>query len=314
MSGPARAAVPTPDLSVIVVNWNTRELLRECLRSLAACGAPAFETFVVDNGSTDGSVAALEREHDGMRWIPNRENVGFARANNQALTLATGRYVLLLNSDTRVAPGALAALVAFMDAHPGAGACGPRLVNPDGTLQPSGRSFPSALRALAAILPVGEGVRGLLATPLERRDYGREAEVDEVSGAALCLRRAALDQVGTLDEGFFLFGEDVDLCWRLRKAGWTIHYVPGAEVVHVWGGSRAAGTTRIRQLNRLAWVRLMRKHRPGAATAATAATSYALTLAEGLADAARSRLRGEPAAAESAWRDLREQLQRLRSA
>ena len=303
-----------PDLSVVIVNWNTRELLSECLRSLDASSGAVFETFVVDNGSADGSMEMVEREHPGARRILNRENLGFARANNQALALALGRYALLLNSDTRVAPGALAILVRFMDDHPRTGACGPRLLNPDGTLQPSGRSFPSALRALAALLPVGAWMRGRLATRLERRDYTLETEVDEVSGAALCLRSAALREVGTLDEGYFLFGEDVDMCWRLRSAGWTVHYVPRAEVTHVWGGSRNAQSERIRQLNRRAWVRLMRKHRPGVAAGAVAAATFALTLAEGMTRAARSRLRGEHAAASSAWRDLREQLHGLRSA
>lgn len=308
------AAVATPDLSVIIVNWNTRALLGDCLRSFESAAGPVLEIFVVDNGSTDGSLEMVEREHPHVRRIANAENVGFARANNQALALATGRYALLLNSDTRVAPGALACLTRFMDEHPRAGACGPRLVNPDGTLQPSGRSFPSTPAALAALLPVGASVRAALATPLERRDHAREAAVDEVSGAALCLRRAALGEVGTLDEGFFLFGEDVDLCWRLRKAGWTVHYVPGAEVTHVWGGSRAAQSERVRQLNRRAWVRLMRKHRPGLPAATIGAVTMMLTVAEGLARALRSRLRGERDAARSAWRDLRDQLDGLRAA
>jgi GT2 family glycosyltransferase len=305
--------MPAPDLSVIIVNWNTRDLLRECLASVFASPGPALEVWVVDNGSSDHSREEVERGFPAARLIANDGNAGFARANNQALERAGGRYALLLNSDTRVVGRALERLVAFMDAHPEAGACGPRLLNPDGTLQPSGRLFPSFLTALSAMLPWPPRLRGALAPALERRDYGRVAEVDEVSGAALLLRRTALERVGALDEGFYFLGEDVDLCWRLRCAGWKVHYVPDAEIVHVWGASRARGSELVRHHAQRAYVRLFRKHRPGAPATTLAALASAITMVRAAAGVVAGWLRGDRDGAARVWSQSRDQLKWLRS-
>ena len=229
-----------PDISVVIVNRNTRMLLRNCLISLKnAAAAICFEVIVVDNGSSDDSVDMLTREFPNVLLIANRQNQGFASANNQGLRIAKGRYCLLLNSDTRAAPGALEQMISFMDTSLQAGACGPQLRYPDGSLQPSGRRFPTLLSVLGELLPVPENWRKWLRGPLEKRDYSQTREVDEVPGAALCLRRQALDQVGLLDTEFFFSGEDIDLCWRLKKAGWKIYYFADAQVVHHWGGSRS---------------------------------------------------------------------------
>jgi GT2 family glycosyltransferase len=304
------AGVPpgTADLGVIIVNWNTRDLLRTCLTSVFASDRLTLEVWVVDNASTDGSRETLENSFPAVRWIANDENVGFARANNQALARITSRHVLLLNSDTEVQGGALATLVEFMDANAGVGAAGPRLLNPDGSLQPSGREFPSLITAAAALVPLPSAIRRAIAPRLERRDYDQVAEVDELSGAALCLRRAALDQVGMLDEHFFFLGEDVDLCWRLHEAGWSIRYVPAARIVHVWGASRARGSERIRMLTQRAYVRLFRKHRPGVRAQAITALAAASTVARAAIAIGACGLRGDGAGAAARWRESREQL------
>ncbi len=251
-----------PDVSIVVVNWNTRDLLRDCLIALAANAQVMTETIVVDNGSTDGSVEMLAAEFPGVCVIANASNVGFAPANNQGLARARGRYALLLNSDTCVAPDALTNLVDFMDAHPQAGACGPQLRNADGTLQPSGRRFPTLASTLGELLPVPERWRHKWRGDLEKRDYDQVCPVDELSGAALCVRRAALEQVGFLDEDFFFLGEDIDLCWRLKSAGWQVFYVPTARVTHYWGGSRnKTRSYRISLLSQRSYYLLFRKHR-----------------------------------------------------
>jgi hypothetical protein len=225
-----------PDLSVVVVNWNTRDLLKQCLHSVReTVGELNVESIVVDNASTDGSSAMVRREFPEVRLIENVENVGFARANNQALQISQGRLVLLLNSDTVVRAGALQAMCHFMDQHPEAGIVGAKLLNPDGSFQASYMDFPTILSEV------------LLLTKLYRLFYPscfpshslaeslEVCEADWVSGACLAIRRETIEQVGGLDEGYFMYSEEVDWCWRVKQAGWKIFYLPQAEVMH-WGG------------------------------------------------------------------------------
>ncbi|HYM96314.1 MAG TPA: glycosyltransferase family 2 protein [Candidatus Sulfotelmatobacter sp.] len=227
---------PDPELSVIVVSWNTRELLRACLEALEAGRATLrTETIVVDNGSEDGSPDLVRERFPRVQLIANPDNRGFAAANNQALAQTHGRYVLLLNSDAEVEPEALARLTRYADEHPEVGILGPKLLYPDGRLQPSGGPLPTPLWTIAGLL----GLSGLLGRPRygTLRDYGRPAEVEEVSGAAMLVRREVIDRIGRLDEGFTWGYEDVDFCLRARRAGWRVHYVPDARVRHHWGGS-----------------------------------------------------------------------------
>jgi GT2 family glycosyltransferase len=231
------------DLSIIIVNWNTRDLLKQCLlwlqRSLhtrESSDVPAsrpfgVETFVVDNASTDASVSMVRDQFPWVRLIKNPENVGFARANNQALRVCRGRYVLLLNSDTELRPGALAALFAFMAAHPGTGACGPRLLNADGTLQISCHPLLTPWREFWRLVFL-DRLLPLATYPLARWDTAQPHQVEVLKGACLMLRRDALDQVGLLDERYFMYTEEMDLCCRLLQAGWDLYWVPRAEVVH----------------------------------------------------------------------------------
>lgn len=297
-----------PDVSIVIVSWNTRNLLRECLRAVQGSTCGTTEIIVVDNASGDGSAAMVSAEFPDARMIENTENRGFAQACNQGLAVARGRYRMLLNSDTRVTPDAIARLVGFMEGHPEVGACGPQLRHFDGSLQPTGRAFPTLLAAVIAITPVPMWVRRWTSDRFERRDYGRTCELDELCGAALCLRAEALAQVGPLDEAFFFFGEDVELCWRLHKAGWTVVYLSDAVVFHGWGGSRGKVPERTSLLLQRAYVLLMRKHRPGLAPVVVTALSFMLTLLKAVRRALPAWARGGPRAALASLRVHRDEL------
>lgn len=229
------------DLSIIIVTWNVKEDVVRCLRSLPeARGELRLEVWVVDNGSSDGSVEAVRRQFPQVHLIANPQNLGFARANNQALRQARGRYILLLNPDTVVHEGALERMVRFMDRHPQVGVLGPQLLNPDGSLQYSCRRFPS----LGAMLFRGTWLGDLVPRTRFEQEYlmadwphDEPREVDWVSGAAMVVRRAALREVGPLDERFFMYCEDMDWCARFWERGWKVMYFPGAQVTHFLGRS-----------------------------------------------------------------------------
>lgn len=225
------------DLSVVVVSWNVRDLLLRCLATVFAEADTglSLEVFVVDNASTDGTAEAVKRQFHLAKVIANERNVGFVRANNQALGLCAGRHVLLLNPDTEVLPGALAHLVATADADPSLGAVGPMLLFADGTVQSSRRRFPTLGTAIveSTVLQRFFGNAALVRRfyVADRRD-DEEQDVDWLVGACLLARRRAMEQVGTLDERFFMYSEEVDWCYRLRQAGWRVRYTPAARVVH----------------------------------------------------------------------------------
>lgn len=237
-----------PDVSVIVVSWNTKDLLRTCLRSVLehTRGVP-FEVWVVDNGSTDGSPEMVAGEFPSVRLIRNATNRGFAAACNQAIAAADGRYILILNSDTQFIEDTARTLADFMDAHPRVGALGCRIVSPDGTLAPSCYSSTSAWKPFAfasgiyEIIPYGLLSRlrpnGMLRRIFDFPDHGCTMEPDWFSGACMMLRREALDETGAFDETFRLFYEEIDVYYRLRRHGWRIVYTPGTTVVHHGGAS-----------------------------------------------------------------------------
>ncbi|OGO25492.1 MAG: hypothetical protein A2W33_05655 [Chloroflexi bacterium RBG_16_52_11] len=224
-------------LSIIIVSWNTRELTRQCLESIFS-SPEAFEceVFVVDNASTDGSSQMVRENFPHAQVLGNAQNAGFAAANNQAIGLSTGRYVLLLNSDTVVKPGALDRLVEFMDAHPQAGAAGARLLNPDGSQQYSCSPAPTLAREVRRMFHL-PGVRSDGYYEMKDWDSQRPVKVDVLLGACLLLRRLALEQVGLMDEGYFMYSEEVDLCHRIQVAGWQLYWMPRATVVHFGGQS-----------------------------------------------------------------------------
>lgn len=227
----------TLDLSIIIVSWNTRGLLEQCLGSIYAHPVKStFEVLVVDNLSTDGSQAMVQTRFPQARLIANRENVGFAAGNNQAIRLSQGRIVLLLNPDTEVHPGALDALVTFLNTHPQAGAAGARLLNPDGSLQYSCSPAPTLLREAARLFHL-PGFRGDGTYNMGDWDPAQPRPVDVLLGACLALPRAVLDRTGLLDEDYFIYSEEVDLCLRVQRHGWQLYWTPQAEVVHYGGQS-----------------------------------------------------------------------------
>jgi len=230
-------------IAVAIVNADTREELRACLATvLAECPE---EVVVVDNASVDGSVALVEHAYPGVRLLANATNVGYGSAANQALSACRAPYVLLLNSDTRLAPGALAALASYLDGHPRAAVVGPRLANADGTLQASCYPFPTPLDTLLenSVIAVKVGrfirrhIRGLRDYYLRTWSHDTARVVPWVKGAALTIRRTAFGAVGGFDPAFFMYSEDTDLCYRLATAGWEIHFAPVTTVVHVGSAS-----------------------------------------------------------------------------
>src|SRR5579862_8301990 len=218
------------DVSVVVVTWNALPWLERCLASVSG-----YETVVVDHGSTDGTLE-LVRERFPQARLVEQENAGMGAGNNAGMRLARGRYFFLLNPDAWVEGNAIEELVAFADAHPEAAVVGPRLANPDGSLQRSVRAFPTLWRLATEYLFIRKlAPRSRALNPLYRGDFdhGRAAEVDLVTGAALLVRRDAADAVGLFDEDFFMFSEETDWMFRFRRAGWSVWFDPDATVVHV---------------------------------------------------------------------------------
>jgi GT2 family glycosyltransferase len=206
------------EVSVVVVNWNTQDILRDCLKSIyEQAGEIDLEVIVIDNASTDGSVEMVKKDFPQVTLIENSQNRGFAAANNQGIDISKGRYVLLLNSDTVVLDNAIAKTVAFADSHPKAAIVGCRVLNPDQTLQPTCFMFPSILNMLLSstylykIFPKSKFFGREQMTWWDRSDV---REVDVVTGCFMLIRRKAIQQVGTMDEQFFMYGEETDWCYR----------------------------------------------------------------------------------------------------
>jgi N-acetylglucosaminyl-diphospho-decaprenol L-rhamnosyltransferase len=254
------------DLSIIVVNWNTRELLRQCLRAVQeTIEGITYEVIVVDNGSTDGSREMLRAEFPGTVLIENVENQGFARANNQGIRASRGRYILLLNSDAVLRPGAAARMIREFETHPTTGVVGARLLNPDGSFQASYADFPTLRGEFLLLTRLSRIVYGPTFPSYPERASRTRREVDWVFGACLMIRRTAIETVGLLDEEYFMYTEETDWCFRVRRAGWSVVYLPDAEVVH-WSGQSAqnAPERKRSQLYRSKWL-FLHKHRGAAA-------------------------------------------------
>jgi GT2 family glycosyltransferase len=274
------------DVSIIIVNWNTINLLRQCLASVyQETRGVGFEVIVIDNASSDGSAEMAGKEFPEATLIVNTENLGFAAANNQGLAIASGRYALLLNSDTIVLDGAIQKTIAFADRHPDTAAIGCRVLNPDRSLQNSCFMFPSLLNWF------------LFVTYLYRlfprsRFFGREQmtwwlrdddrEVDVVTGCYMLVNRKAIDDVGVMDDGFFMYAEETDWCYRFRRSGWKNRFTHDAEIIHIGGGSAPKLSARRAQITDASSMRYMLKHwsRPRALAGRTMiALFYAVRLA-----------------------------------
>ena len=295
-------------LSIIIVNWNTRQDLLRCLASITA-NPPAcpFEVLVFDNDSADGSGEAVAAEYPQVRLEVSPENLGFARANNRAASTAQGRFWLLLNPDTVVHPGAVDALVRYLAGQPRAAAVGPRLVNPDGSLQPSIERLPSLFREwwrlfhLDRLYPVSQYPKAVLASRAPQR-------VEVLNGACLLLRADAVRPMGLFDEDYFVYSEEIDLCDRLRRVGWELHWLPEAVVTHSGGRSTEQVTDRMFLELYRNKVKFFRKRR-----GALAGTAYKLILLQaslarfGLGQAARAL----PLPRRQAWADVARQYRLL---
>jgi GT2 family glycosyltransferase len=247
-------AATIADVSIIVVNYNTLDLLRNCLVSLCDSEAAASEIIVVDNASSDGSPEMVQHQFPAIRLLRNTDNVGFATANNQAIRHAKGKYILMLNSDTVTHRGAIQGMMECLASNTGIGAVTCKLLNGDGSIQASISSRPGPVLLLFRQLGIsrliaGDRLRRLLATigfALGRTIRGYLAPyscsstpfaIENASGACLMIRRNVLDDIGLLDERFFMYFEDMDLCLRIRTAGWQIVYVPQGEITHFVGKS-----------------------------------------------------------------------------
>jgi N-acetylglucosaminyl-diphospho-decaprenol L-rhamnosyltransferase len=236
------------DITVCIVAYECREKLRACLQSIRAkSGAVDYEVIVVDNASSDGTADMVADEFFWAKLIRNTDNRGFAAANNQALSQATGQYLMLLNPDTELTGGALEALVRFLRERPWVGALGPRLVYPDGSLQYSCCAFPTPMTLLIDSLGLSRAFPRSRVFGRQRMtwwDHSRSHKVDWVSGAALVMSRPAYRRVGPLDEGFFMYAEELDWQWRLRREGFECWYCPDVTIVHheyaSWQGRRLA--------------------------------------------------------------------------
>ena len=288
-------------LDVVIVSYRCEGLLRDCLTSLSRHPASIpMRVRVVDNASGDGTAEMVAREFPEIDLSVNQENAGFSAANNGAIVAGTAPWVLALNPDTRVTAGALDYLLRAIDARPEIGVCGPRLELEDGSLDHAARrSFPTPLSALGHFSGLGRrrGARGRLAA--YRAPEVTRGRVDAVNGACMLIRRSALEQVGLFDEGFWMYMEDLDLCYRLRLAGWLCWYEPAARVIHEKAGS--SGPIRGPRLNyafHYGMYRFYRKHYARDRFALTNVAVYlgiaaklTLSLVRGAIRAAASRLR-----------------------
>jgi len=290
------------DLSVVIVSYNVAHLLDDCLKSLCReCAAMAAEVFVVDNASTDGTVELVRERYPQVRLRANRQNLGFSAGNNLVLPECRGRYIVLLNPDTVVHPGALRTLMRHLDEHPAVGAVGPTLCLEDGRIQPEcARNLPRLSNLFSWLLlldkvewtlryrrrrrkDVVHPPRGTLCDRFSLLPWARDqtCEVECICGACMMFRREVIQQIGLLDESSPLFLDDIDYCRRIRKAGWAIHYVAGATITHLWKQS----TSQLKHAGHVyamgchaVWLYLRKHEGPGASMAFSAMACVASPL------------------------------------
>jgi GT2 family glycosyltransferase len=276
-----------PTIGIIIVSYNTRELLRACLESLRGCTLP-LRIVVVDGASADGSAAMVRAAFPEVCLVEPGRNTGFAAGNNIGLCRMTDDggwgmgdgdsaptpnphppspdHVLFLNPDTVVHPGAIEALAAFLEMHPRVGAAGPRLLNLDGSIQTSAFRFPTLAMAVLDLFPPGEALPGRLYNSWWHGRYAQERSgstpfpIDHPLGACILARREVVEQVGGMDEQFFMYSEEVDWCYRVRRAGWAIWQVPAARVTHVGGAATRQFRTRMLMALYESRLRFFRKH------------------------------------------------------
>jgi GT2 family glycosyltransferase len=251
------ADVPT-DVSIIIVNWNTRDLLRNCLRSIITQTTAAHEIIVVDNASHDGSADMVRTEFPDITLIANSENGGFAAANNQGLRISRGRTVLLLNPDTIILDGAIDKMLDWLYRHPGVGCVGCQVLEGPGVLQRTCFADPTLLNSVVmefGLMRLAPWIPFFGRSWYTNWDRRSEREVDVVSGMFMLVPRTVMDQVGLLDEAFFVYGEESDWCRRIRKAGYPCVFTPEAQIIHLDGGSKSTSQIRSRM-----YVQIQKSH------------------------------------------------------
>jgi len=255
------------DLATVIVHYRSPGPMLDCLRSLdRATAGLAAETVVVDNDSRDDTPERIAREFPAVQVIRNRENAGYARAVNQGIAATTAPFVLVMNPDCELHPDAARALLGHLRARPDVAIAGPKILNPDGTLEYSARAFPDHLTflfnrysLLTRLFPGNRFSRRYLLTDW---DHASVRDVDWLSGACMLARREAIARVGGMDERFFMFNEDVDWCRRMQLAGWKVTYVPEAIVVHHIGASRRKVAARVIVARHLGMIHYFHKHHP----------------------------------------------------
>jgi GT2 family glycosyltransferase len=251
------------DVSIAIVSYNTKDALLDCVRSIHAhTAAVAFEVIVVDNDSQDGTVAALKEAYPAMKILVNQDNRGFAKAVNQALAVSLGRFVLLLNSDTIVKDRALATMVAYLDEHSDVGAVSCKQWTGDGHLNQTCFPFPSILDHLVYAAPFQRIAPSMqvAAAATQAVDCTQSQDVDWANGACLMVRQSLLRQLGGLDEAFFMYFEDVDLCRRLCREGWRVHHLAEAEIIHFVGRSSGRDRERLQLVWEFSRICYIEKH------------------------------------------------------
>ena len=254
------------DLSIIIVNWNTRELLAQCLSSLfQSSDGMQLEVIVVDNNSKDDSVEYVAQHFRQVQIIQNNTNRGFAAANNQGLAIAKGRNILFLNSDTTVHKGALKAMAELLDNASDAGLCSCRLLNNDGSTQPNVHHFPSfraMLQRYTALKYLGLFKSARDFYRMRNFSYDKATVVDQVTGAVLMAKREVLEHVGTMDEKLYFYFEETDLCYRIKQAGFKIHFTPNGEITHLGrASSRLLGFHKVQAMFFRSLFHYFRKHK-----------------------------------------------------
>lgn len=257
------ATEPAPEISVIIVSWNASRFLEECLESLSRGIGRSYEVIVVDNASIDGSPEMVNTKFPWVTLIQFGENLGFAKANNHGIRRSRGKYLALVNSDVKVLPGCLDQLAAFLDAHPGVGMVGPRIMHGDRRQQSSCRRFPGLWNNICQVFYLNKLFPRYPFFAGEEMfffSYDRTCEVEVLVGCFILARRDAVDKFGLLDENFWMYGEDLDWCRRCWESGWKIMFYPGAEAIHYCGGSSVNDPVRFAIVQQQSLLRLWAKH------------------------------------------------------
>lgn len=270
------------DVSIIIVNWNTRDLLRNCLRSIRESAGPLrVQVIVVDNNSADGSREMVTSEFPEMMLINSGANLGFARANNIGIKHAVAPLILYLNPDTEIRGDALVRMVAFMRENSAYGGLGCRIRNLDGTVQPLGLQwFPNPLTELFSFFFVSDRTLKTLAGILPTHDAHESGDIKKLFGACLLVRKDAIDKLGAFDDLYFMYCEDVDLCYKLTRAGWKLRYMADVEILHLGGAASASAPSLFSVLMMCeSFSKFMRKHHGAIGSGAYRAVTFVGALA-----------------------------------